>query len=202
MAMAGPTVGTATTGSETGSTGNESSGTPSSAVGGMLPTDVDGCGKVTVDMSAVDHDRSGRIVVLGSSTAAGQNASSPDNGWVARYQAYLAEEFPNFAVDNLAMGGFNTYRIQASDYVPPEGRPPPIPGNNITAALEKTPDAVIINLPSNDEYEGFSLDEQMDNYERVAQLAQDNGVLVWVASPRPTARGGVFTSSRVLLHAF
>lgn len=143
------------------------------------------CGQVTIDTAAVDHARAGRIVVLGSSTAAGQNATSPDKSWVERYRAYLADTFPNFALDNLAMGGFNTYRIQASDYVPPQGRPTPIPGNNITAALEKDPDAVIINLPSNDQYEGFSLTEQMDNYERVAELAQSNGVLVWVATSQP-----------------
>lgn len=179
------------TGGTTGATGatqGEASGTPtaSGGSGGTNPISMaGGCGKVTVDVSKVDHARSGRIVVLGSSTAEGKNASSPDNGWVARYEAYLAAEFPNFALDNLAIGGFNTYRIQPSDYVPPDGRPLPKSGNNITAALEQAPDAVIINLPSNDEYEGFSLAEQMDNYERVTELAEDSGVLVWVATPQP-----------------
>lgn len=143
------------------------------------------CGEVSVDVSAVDHTRAGRIVVLGSSTAAGQNASSADKAWVERYRDYLATEFPNFAIDNLAMGGFNTYRIQANDYVPPSGRPAPMPGNNITTALEKSPDAIIINLPSNDEYEGFALDEQLANYQRVADLAQASGAWVWVATAQP-----------------
>jgi len=104
---------------------------------------------------------------------------------VGRYQTYLAESFPNFAIENLAVGGFDTYRIQASDFVPPEGRPGPVPGNNITTALEKKPDGILINMPSNDQYEGFSIDEQIGNYERVAQLAEAQGVLVWVATSQP-----------------
>lgn len=159
--------------------------TSSGGSGGTQAISMEACGPVNVDASAVDPTTAGRIVVLGSSTAAGQNASSADKSWVGRYRTYLAGAFPNFTVDNLAMGGFNTYRIQASDYVPPEGRPAPIPGNNITTALEREPDAIIINLPSNDQYEGFSLDEQMDNYNRVAELAAERGVLVWVATSQP-----------------
>ncbi|HEU5074159.1 MAG TPA: SGNH/GDSL hydrolase family protein [Polyangiaceae bacterium] len=184
-ATTGATTGTA--GGNTGSTG-ETSGSSSSAQGstGGAPTiTVDGCGPVNVDASAIDPATAGRIVVLGSSTAAGQNASSADNSWVGRYRSYLAEAFPNFTIDNLGMGGFNTYRIQPSDYVPPEGRPSPMPGNNITTALERDPDAIIINLPSNDLYEGFSLEEQMGNYERVVTLAQEQGALVWIATAQP-----------------
>lgn len=178
---------TGTTGGNTASTAENSaaSGSSQGSTGGMPGISVDGCGPVNVDVSGVDAARAGRIVVLGSSTAAGQNASSADNSWVGRYRSYLAEAFPNFTIDNLGMGGFNTYRIQATDYVPPEGRPPPLPGNNITTALERDPDAIIINLPSNDLYEGFSLEEQMGNYERVVTLAQEQGVLVWIATAQP-----------------
>jgi lysophospholipase L1-like esterase len=169
-------LGDASSGAATGGAGGS---------GGMAAISTEACGKISVDAAAVDHAYAGRIVVLGSSTAAGQNASSADKAWVERYRGYLAEEFPNFAVDNLAMGGFNSYRIQASDYVPPSGRPLPMAGNNITTALEKWPDAIIINLPSNDEYEGFPLEEQLANYQRVTELAQASGVLVWIATAQP-----------------
>jgi len=143
------------------------------------------CGKLTLDTTTVDHAAPGRIVVLGSSTAEGQRASAPEQAWVARYQTYVTQQFPNFTVENLGKGGLTTYHIQADDYAPPAGRPAPIRGNNITAALAKAPDAIIINLPTNDQYEGFSLEEQMANYERVAQLAAGDGVLVWVATTQP-----------------
>lgn len=162
-----------------------STSTTSGASGGIPTISTEACGRVTVDTSAVDHAAPGRIVVLGSSTAEGQRASTPDNAWVARYQSYLAETFPNFAIENLALRGLNTYQMQADDYVPPEGRPGPIRGNNITAALARVPDAIIINMPSNDQDEGFSLDEQMANYDRVAQLARDDGASVWIATAQP-----------------
>lgn len=177
---------TGSTGGTTGSIGGATSGTPTASGGGDMPRiSVQGCGKLTLDTALVDHAAPGRIVVLGSSTAEGQRASTPEKAWVARYQTHVAERFPNFAVENLARGGFTTYHIQADAYVPPAGRPAPIRGNNITAALGKDPDAIIINLPSNDESAGFSLEEQMANYERVARLAQADGVLVWVTTSQP-----------------
>ena len=181
-----PNNSTGSTGGTTGSIGGATSGTPTASGGGDMPRiSVQGCGKLTLDTTTVDHAAPGRIVVLGSSTAEGQRASAPEQAWVARYQTYVTQQFPNFTVENLGKGGLTTYHIQADDYAPPAGRPAPIRGNNITAALAKAPDAIIINLPTNDQYEGFSLEEQMANYERVAQLAAGDGVLVWVATTQP-----------------
>ncbi len=165
---------------DTDTTGNAAGGT-----GGTTVINAEACGHVAAADAKVDHSAQGHIVVLGSSTAEGKNAKDPENAWVARYTKHVTAEFPNFVVDNLAVGGFNTYRIQATDYVPPEGRPTPRPESNITAALALAPDAIIVNLPNNDQAEGFTLVEQMDNYERVAQLASDAGVLLWIATPQP-----------------
>ncbi|MEM6349031.1 MAG: hypothetical protein AAF927_34410, partial [Bacteroidota bacterium] len=51
-----------------------------------------------------------KIVVLGSSTAAGSGASSSDSAWVNRYRQYLQSINPDNQVVNLAQGGYNTYR--------------------------------------------------------------------------------------------
>ncbi|HEY6726262.1 MAG TPA: SGNH/GDSL hydrolase family protein, partial [Polyangiaceae bacterium] len=91
----------------------------------------------------------------------------------------------NFVIENLAVGGFTTYRIQPTGYVPPARRPAPRQAHNITAALALAPDAIIVNLPSNDQSDSFTLAEQMDNYERVAQLAREAGALLWVTTTQP-----------------
>ncbi|MEZ4983685.1 MAG: SGNH/GDSL hydrolase family protein [Saprospiraceae bacterium] len=51
-----------------------------------------------------------RIVVLGSSTAEGTGASSPDSSWVNRYRASLSRN-TRYEVVNLARGGYTTFHI-------------------------------------------------------------------------------------------
>jgi len=125
------------------------------------------------------------IVILGSSTAAGTGPRDPKNAWPRRYAAHLAQQFPRYQLVNLAVGGQTTYHVQATSFVPPAGRPTPVEGKNITAALRFHPRAVIINLPSNDSAERIAPQEQLANLERVAQLAERSGVRVWVTSPQP-----------------
>ena len=127
----------------------------------------------------------GVIVVLGSSTAAGTGPSRPENAWVWLYTAYLKRQFPKFALTNLAVGGYTTYQMQPSDYVPPANRPAPDPQHNVTKALSLNPDALIINMPSNDQAGGYSLAEQLANYDRVTKLATEHGSLVWVTTSQP-----------------
>jgi lysophospholipase L1-like esterase len=127
----------------------------------------------------------GVIVVLGSSTAAGTGPSRRENAWVWLYTAYLKRHFPKFALTNLAVGGFTTYQMQPSDYVPPTNRPAPDPEHNVTRALSLHPDAIIINMPSNDQAGGYSLAEQLANYDRVTELAIQGGALVWVTTSQP-----------------
>lgn len=52
-----------------------------------------------------------RIVVLGSSTAAGAGVSSPDKAWTSRVSAWLEENHPGCTLINLAKGGYTTCRI-------------------------------------------------------------------------------------------
>jgi lysophospholipase L1-like esterase len=127
----------------------------------------------------------GLIVVLGSSTAAGIGPKDPNNAWVARYQASLAAQFPNVTLLNLAVGGQTTFEIQPSGYVPPTNRPAPVEGKNITAALRLNPRAVIVNLPSNDQANHYPLIEQLENYDRVATLARNARVALWLSTPQP-----------------
>jgi lysophospholipase L1-like esterase len=131
------------------------------------------------------HPGAGVIAVLGSSTAAGVGASAPELTWVSRYRAYLSREFPEVVVINLSVGGFTTFHIQPSTYVPPSDRPRPDPAKNIDAALTYQPNAVVINLPSNDQAAGYGWDEQLGNYERVVAAAAAAQVPLWITTSQP-----------------
>ncbi len=127
-----------------------------------------------------------KIVVLGSSTAAGTGASPSDSSWVRKFTGYVKLKNASNNVVNLALGGTTTYEILCpTGFTPPGGRPAPDTAHNITKALSLNPDAIIINLPSNDAAAGFSVQEQQDNYERTMALANQSHVPVWVASSQP-----------------
>jgi len=139
----------------------------------------------SVSTQRADLSRHGLIVVLGSSTAAGIGPKSPKNAWVLRYQSYLAKQLPRVTLLNLASGGQTTFELQPTGYVPPVNRPAPVESKNITAALALNPSAIIVNLPSNDQANRYPLAEQLANYGRIAKLASDAHVPLWVSTTQP-----------------
>ena len=126
-----------------------------------------------------------RIVVLGSSTAAGTGPSDSDSAWVSRYRRHLQAIDPQHEVINLAKGGYTTYHLLPINAELPDGRPAPDPERNITQALSHNPDAILINLPSNDAAQGFEVEEQLANYDAMLERAKAQGVPVWIATTQP-----------------
>lgn len=126
-----------------------------------------------------------RIVVIGSSTAAGAGASPSDSSWVNRYRDHLQALNPGNEVINLARGGYNTWRLMPDYFSPPANRPSPDSLRNISHALRQNPDAIIINLPSNDATIGTGVNEQMSNFIHMDSLAQSQGVPVWICTTQP-----------------
>jgi lysophospholipase L1-like esterase len=139
---------------------------------------------ITVKTNAQSCTKAFHIVVLGSSTAYGDGAS-PGKSWVALYTDYLKNINPNYIVDNLAVPGTTTYIMQADNYIPPQGRPLPMKGHNITTAIQLKADAIIINFPTNDAASDYTLQEQENNFKRVTNIAKNHNILVWVASTQP-----------------
>lgn len=125
------------------------------------------------------------IVVLGSSTGAGAGASHPDSAWVNRYRTFLQNINPENEVTNLAVGGFTTYRIMPDGFVPPAGRPAPNTNQNITRAINLEPDGIIVNLPSNDVSSGFSVAEQLANFDTIVQHAANANIPIWICTTQP-----------------
>jgi lysophospholipase L1-like esterase len=135
-----------------------------------------------------------KIVVLGSSTAWGNGLPSRDSAWTFRYARYL-KQYHNKAdtVILLAIGGYTTQHIM------PTGTPPyTVLGNtflvdtthNITWAIALHPDAIIINMPTNDEARGFPLDKQTANFLVLKREAALHHIPLWVSTTQPRSNLG------------
>jgi sugar lactone lactonase YvrE len=133
----------------------------------------------------VTGDSTRLIVVLGSSTSAGTGATTPDSAWVWRYRAYIKGLDANAVVVNLAVGGYTTYNVMPTGYTPPSGRPAPNPFTNITRALAYRPWAIIVNMPSNDVTNGYTVAEQLANYDTLRARAAGQGVPIWITTSQP-----------------
>jgi len=125
------------------------------------------------------------IVILGSSTAAGNGATDKTKSWVYLYTQYVQGIDSNYIVNDLAVAGTTTYDAQPNDYVPPLNRPHPLYGHNISAAIALHPDAIIICYASNDAANNYSIKEQENNFRRITERAVNHHILVWVATPQP-----------------
>jgi lysophospholipase L1-like esterase len=131
-----------------------------------------------------------RIVVLGSSTAAGSGPVDINNSWVLRYSSFLRSIDARNSLFNLAKGGYVTFQAMPTDYVPPlEVTFLPDSLHNITKAITLSPHAIIINFPSNDISYGISIDQQIENYNVMIAKAKEKNVPVWICTSQPVNYG-------------
>jgi lysophospholipase L1-like esterase len=133
-----------------------------------------------------DDTTSCSIVVLGSSTAAGVGPSVADSAWVNRFYDVLYQKDTRFVVTNLARGGYTTFHLLPDDALIPDNINVTIDSaRNISAALSYDPYAIIVNLPSNDAANDFTVSQQMDNFKQITKRAAQAGVLSWVCTTQP-----------------
>lgn len=125
------------------------------------------------------------IVVLGSSTAAGTGPKTPDSAWVELLRKYLQSDDPAVTVTNLAVGGFTSYKILPEGRVLPFYRPKPDLEHNIDKALSLKPDLIIINMPSNDITEGFSVEDFRVNLQVVTDLIRQQDIRFYITTTQP-----------------
>jgi lysophospholipase L1-like esterase len=125
------------------------------------------------------------IVVLGSSTAAGAGLSDPSTSWVNRYAVFLSTHAAGTRLVNLAVSGYSTFQVQPTATASPPGRPAVDPAHNITAALALHPDAIIVNLPSNDAAMDVPVDASIANIAVIAEQARQAHVMLWVTTSQP-----------------
>jgi lysophospholipase L1-like esterase len=131
-------------------------------------------------------DKRYKIVVLGSSTAAGAGPSSNTNAWVWLYTDYLKQQDTRFDITNLAVGGYTTFDILPTGTAIPGGVNETIDtARNITKAISLNADGIIVNMPSNDSNMGYSVAMQMDNYNLLNSTAQANNIPIWFCNVQP-----------------
>ncbi len=131
-------------------------------------------------------DKRFKIVVLGSSTAAGAGPSSTEKAWVWLYTDYLKQQDTRFDVTNLAIGGYTTYNILPTGTTIPNGVNQTIDtARNITKAIELNADGIIVNMPSNDSNMGYSATMQMNNFNLLQTTAQNNSIPIWICNVQP-----------------
>ena len=136
-----------------------------------------------------------KVVVLGSSTAAGTGPSSSDSAWVNKYRKHLQAINPANEVINLAVGGTTTYHIMPTGFVSPiAGRPSPNSQKNISMAISLNADAIIVNMPSNDASNFFTPAEQLYNFDSLVAAGTAAGIPVWICTTQP--RNG-FNSTQI-----
>lgn len=133
------------------------------------------------DIAHAQAEHTYTVVIVGSSTAEGYGINPLDSAWAYRLADHLKG---NAVIKNLAKSGYSTYDVNPV-VPPPANRPWPDTERNITKALSFMPDAIIINLPSNDAAAGFSLAEQQANFRLITNEAAQKNVPVWVTTTQP-----------------
>lgn len=132
-----------------------------------------------------------KVVILGSSSAAGAGANPTDSSWARKLQFSFRKNI-NDNVDtpivNLAYPGFVTYQVMPTGYPLPSNRTgwPPDPIRNVTAALAENPSVIIINLPSNDaNLPNYNTKETMDNFRFLFRQISSAGVRCFISTTQP-----------------
>jgi lysophospholipase L1-like esterase len=130
-----------------------------------------------------------RVVILGSSTAAGEAARPLDSSWANKYKRFLGTQFSSYEVVNLAVGGYTTFNIMPNGNAAPApwNVPPYLVGtnNNITKALSYAPSLIIVNLPTNDCDALVPASQQLANFNVLIQQATAAGVPIWISTTQP-----------------
>lgn len=140
--------------------------------------------------------QTGRISVIGSSTAAGVGASSPDSSWVGRMNYYF--KYQQGLVDSihrLGVSATTPYHGMPTSYTPPAGRPSPDPLHNVTRAVSllqgmavPANGIVIVNYPSNG-YDAYSIAEIMSRLQTIYDSAIQAGNRCYVTTTQPRSDG-------------
>lgn len=152
------------------------------------------------------------VVIMGSSTAEGVDATSYANSWAGKIEAYYnrnnAPGNPDTNIINIAVSGRTTWHEMPDGYINPLNRPavnegcfdPPYSGCNVTRALSYNPDIVIINLPTNDVgnlYAGYNPKETMDNFRYLFSYITGRGIKCFIATTQP--RNDLSAANRQIL---
>jgi len=124
------------------------------------------------------------IVILGSSSAAGDGANPIDSSWARRLPATVNKDQVKANFTNLAFGGYTTYEAMPTGYHA-ASRPAPDTARNITKALSYKPALVMLSFPTNDIAANYSDDEILANYAKITHVLDSAKVKYIIFSTQP-----------------
>jgi lysophospholipase L1-like esterase len=115
------------------------------------------------------------LVVIGSSTAAGEGASGPSNAWVARVQDALSA-VTSIEVDDLAVDGYTTDDLASGSGA----------SGNIDDAIDEAPDLIVVALAgSNDIDAGTSSSQFLSRLAALRDAARRASIPTFFVSTAP-----------------
>jgi lysophospholipase L1-like esterase len=126
-----------------------------------------------------------KIVIIGSSTAAGVGASSYANSWAGLFTNYVASVNSSNTVVNLAVPSYTTYHVLPTGTSTLSNRPSVDTLHNITAAIALHPDVIILSLTSNDAANNYSLSESQTNFQTIVRTATSSSIPVYTTTTAP-----------------
>jgi acyl-CoA thioesterase-1 len=139
------------------------------------------------------------VVVLGSSSAAGEGANPIDSSWVNRVIATVSADGIKANFTNLAVPGYVTYQAMPTGFSA-ASRPAPDTAHNITKALSLKPTLVLISFPTNDIADNYTDTEILANYAKMTHMLDSANVQYIIFSTQP--RNFPTTAQRLRLKTF
>src|ERR1700733_537816 len=140
-------------------------------------------------LSVVSPAQKKRVVIMGSSTAAGFGASDTSKAWANLLRDYWGGLGEIDTVINMAIGGLTTYTALPMGYFSPldptHSRPSPLPSESVSTALLLNPDVVLVCFASNDIEAGFSKAEYTFNLHVIYNTLIAAGKTCYIASTQP-----------------
>lgn len=142
-----------------------------------------------------------KLVIIGSSTAAGLNASPIDSSWVNRLNYYYKYQLVKMdSTYNLGVSGSTVYNGMPTSYVP-VSRPSPDAAHNVSRAVTNLSDlptpangVVIVNYPTNG-YDNYSIAEIMTSLQVIYDSAVRTGNRCYITTTQPRSDGNFANST-------
>ena len=126
--------------------------------------------------------------IIGSSTAAGDGASTFDSSWVARTVLYYQNLHELTSYHDIAQSATTTWLGMPSSFSPPAGNPqPPSPDPtlNVTRILQLGSDVVVVGYPTNDIVFGFTLTQYLSNLRTIYDSVVKAGKVCFITTTQP-----------------
>jgi lysophospholipase L1-like esterase len=126
-----------------------------------------------------------KMVVIGSSTSAGNGASPIANAVINKITTYFQGLYNSFVTVNSAVAGQSSYQLLPTGSPSVTNRPSPNTNGNVTWAIAQNPSFVLINIPTNDTADGYTDAEYLGNLKTITNALISAGIKYFITTTQP-----------------